>query len=250
MPWGAAVAAGGSILSGVLGGNASSKAAEAQTRAAQQALQFQSNVYSQGQTNLNPYIQGGSTSLQSLMGLLGLGGSGQNANAQSAFQGFTQTPAYQFPLQQGNLALNRQLASAGLTSSGGALKDAIGYNQGFASQGLNSYMGQLAGLAGSGQNAAGALAGFGNTASQNIGGLQTYTGNAQGNGLLGQAAGLNKAVSGGIAPLIGQNNGGIGGPNSPIGQAGGWLQGLLAGSNPTPYTPGAIPAATNVGDTF
>jgi hypothetical protein len=222
MPWGAAVggalSAGGGILTGILGGNASAKAAQAQADAAQKALQFQQGVYSNAQTNLNPFIQSGNTSLTSLMGLLGLGGTGQNATANSAFQAFTQNPSYQFPLQQGNLALNRQLASSGLSGSGAALKDATQYNQGYASQGLNSYLSQLLGLSQQGQGAAGALAGYGNTAAGNVSNLETYTGNAQGNGILGQAAGINKAISGGIAGLTGNNYGGSGGPNSLIGQ--------------------------------
>lgn len=246
MPWGAAASAVGGIATGLLSGGASQKAADQQRQAAQQALQFQQGVYGQGQSNLQPFINSGNSALSSLMGLLGLGGQGQNATAQSAFQQFTQNPSYQFPLQQGNLALNRQLASAGLTSSGGALKDAIGYNQGFASQGLNSYLAQLAGIAGQGQGAATSLLGFGNNAAAGVANAQAGIGNAGAAGIQGGAKGLNQAISGGIGPLVGQNNGGVGGPNSPVGQFGSWLSGLFTqpnngGSSYTPLAPAQNP---------
>ena len=208
IPWAVAaagVAAAGSIGGGIMSSNAAKSAAGAQTAALQQAQQFQQGVYGNTVQNLSPYLQGGNTSLSSLMGLLGLGGTGQNANAQSAFQGFTQTPSYQFPLQQGNLALNRQLAASGLTSSGGALKDAVNYNQGYASQGLNSYMGQLGGLVQGGQNAAA---------------LQGSQGN-QASGILGQI--LGNIGQSNAAGIMGSNNA----MNQGIGQAGGALGGLL-----------------------
>lgn len=246
MPWAVAAAgvtAAGGIASGLLGGAASSSAAKAQASAGQQALQFQQGVYNNTQSNLAPYMASGNTALTSLMGMLGLGGQGQNATAQSAFQGFTQTPAYQFPLQQGNLALNRQLASAGLTSSGGALKDAIGYNQGFASQGLNSYLGQLAGLSNLGQNSALGVGQQGNQAANNVANTQGYIGNANAAGIMGGAAGLNQAIGSGISGLVGNNNGGIGGPNSALAQGGNWLTSLF-NSNPTPTTSSYMVPAT------
>jgi hypothetical protein len=197
------LSAGGSIFSGILGSNAASKAAQEEVAQQEQALQFQQNVYGQTVQNLAPYRQAGNTALTSVMGLLGLGGTGQNATAQSAFQGFTQTPYYQFPLQQGNLALNRQLASAGLTGSGAALKDATAYNQGYASQGLGSYLQQLMGLSGQGENAAALQGSQGNQASSLLAQIFGNIGGAQAAGTVGSTNALTSGISNAGGSLLG-----------------------------------------------
>ena len=152
-------------------------------------------MYGQTVQNLSPYLNAGNTALTSVLGLLGLGGQGQNATAQSAFKGFTGTPFYQFPLQQGNLALNRQLASAGLTGSGAALKDAAAYNQGYASQGLGSYLQQLMGLSGQGENAAALQGSQGNQASSLLGQLFSGIGQSQAAGTVGSANALGSGLT-------------------------------------------------------
>lgn len=227
MPWvvaGAGVVAAGSIGSGIIGSNAASKAASQAADAAKQGQQFQEQVYGNTVHNLQPFINSGNTALSSLMGLLGLGGSGQNASAQSAFGQFAQTPAFTFPQQQGQLALQRQLASSGLTGSGGALKDAVAYNQGYASQGLNSYMGQLGSLTNLGQNSAALTGAQGNQASQNV--LQSLL--AQGSALSAGTIGSANALTGGINNALGS----LVGPNgSTLGTA---YNGLFGGSSYTP----------------
>lgn len=188
-----------------MGANAAGSAADSARQSAQQAQQFQQQVYGNTVQNLQPFVNSGNTALSSLMGLLGLGGSGQNATAQSAFNQFSQTPAFTFPQQQGNLALQRQLASSGLTGSGGALKDAIAYNQGYASQGLNSYLGQLGSLANLGQNSAALTGAQGNQASGNV--LQSLLaqGNASANGIVGANNALTGGVNGALGSLVGPN---------------------------------------------
>jgi hypothetical protein len=208
--------AGGNILSGILGSDAASKASSQESSALQQGINFQQGVFNTTQQNLSPFINSGNTALSSLMGLLGLGGSGQNATAQSAFNGFAQTPSYQFPLQQGNLALNRQLASAGLSGSGAALKDAVQYNQGYASQGLGSYLSQLGGVSQLGQQSAVQLGSQGNQASSLLGNLFNQQGQAQAAGTIGSTNAITGALGQGIAGLVG-NNANIGGQSSTLG---------------------------------
>lgn len=99
--------------------------------------------------------------------------SGVTANrqlSQSLSAGFnpgdlTQDPGYQFRKQQGEEALQRQLAAQGLSQSGAAIKAASEYNQGLADQTYNDAYSrwlaqnqQLAGLSGQGLGAAGTTA--------------------------------------------------------------------------------------------
>lgn len=86
---------------------------------------------------------------------------------QAGFQpgDLTQDPGYQFQLQQGQEALNKQLAAQGGLDSGRALKAATEYSQGLADQTYqNAYNRwlqenqQIAGQAGQGLNATGAMA--------------------------------------------------------------------------------------------
>lgn len=98
--------------------------------------------------------------------------SGLNANNllnQRLSEGFNpgdlySDPGYQFQLKQGQDALERSLAAKGLRQSGAALKAAQEYGQGFANQYYNDAWNrwlqennQLAGQAGQGFNASGAL---------------------------------------------------------------------------------------------
>lgn len=98
---------------------------------------------------LSPYTQAGGQALGQLSGAL-----------TSGFD-FESDPGYQFRLSEGQKALERSLASRGLSQSGAALKAAQEYGQGLASQtyqdAYNRYLAQnsqLANLAGMGQNAA------------------------------------------------------------------------------------------------
>lgn len=82
----------------------------------------------------------------------------------------TTDPGYQFRKQQGEESLNRALASQGMGQSGAALKAATEYGQGLADQTYNdahsrwiAQNSQLAGLSGTGLNAATGAANIYNT---------------------------------------------------------------------------------------
>jgi hypothetical protein len=214
----------GSLAGGILGSNAANKASGQIQAQLQQALSFGQGVYSTDQSNLNPNITAGHTALSSILGLLGMPGGAPGASAQNSFNQFTQTPAYTFPLQQGQLGLNRQLASSGLTGSGAALKDSTAFNQGYASQGLQGYLSSLGGLATSCEQASGTLGQLGG----NIAGLLTQIyggiGTAQASGTIGSAQALTQGLNGGLTGALG-NNTSLGGSNSPLGQLLASLQG-------------------------
>jgi hypothetical protein len=228
MPWAVAGLAAASIAGSVIGANAQGSAANQEQQSFLDALRFQEGNYNTAQQNLNPYIKTGDSAIYSLGSLFGLPGApGQPNTGQGAAQGylnFTQTPAYQFPLQQGELAANRSLAASGLTGSGAAAKALTQYGQGYASQGFNSYISQLAGLAGLGEQGAAALGNVGVGVGTQVGTSAAGYGAAGAAGTIGQANSLTGGI-GGLAGLL----------NSP--QLQGYLsgQGITAGSAGSSY---------------
>lgn len=104
---------------------------------------------------------------------------------------FETDPGYQFRLDEGIKAIERSAAAKGGALSGGAVKSALQYNQGFASneysnafnryntQQANKYN-RLAGLSGVGQSAAQQTAATGQAYANNAGNILTGSAQAQG----------------------------------------------------------------------
>lgn len=74
---------------------------------------------------------------------LGINGAAGNANAVNSFQA---GPGYQWQLDQGNQAINRRRAAAGMLDSGNADVDALRFGQGLANQTYGSWQDRLAGF--------------------------------------------------------------------------------------------------------
>lgn len=220
---GVVIGAGAAIVGGVMSSNASKHAADQQAFQQQQGLDFQKSVYGNTMTNLGPFIGGGQSALQSLLGFYGLPG-GDAGGAAASFNQFTGLPAYQFPLQQGTLAMNRQLASSGLIGSGAALRDSNALAQGYASQGFGSYLSGLSGLTNMGQNSAVMTGSQGNAAATTM--LQGYTGigNAQAAGTIGANNGITQGIQNALPYITGSPQPG-GGNNSGGSSYGGGLLG-------------------------
>jgi hypothetical protein len=235
---GGLIVGGASLAGGLMSSNAQSDAAKKAAALQEQALGFQRQIYGTAQTNLNPYIDTGKGALYSLSSLYGLpGGSGSATGATDAFNNFTNTPAYQFPLEQGLLGARRGLAASGLTGSGAEAKDLNNYAQGYASQGFQGYIDQLAKLAGVGQASAVSLAGQGNQTANLMGNTLTNQGNLLVGGAVGSANSMNQGI-GGFLGALGNNNFGTSGasgssfgPSSPFGQGYSALAGLFPSSN-------------------
>jgi hypothetical protein len=198
MPWivaGAAVGAAGSIGGSLISSSTSQSAAKAQQQSQQNTLNWIQQVYGNTQNNLSPFVNTGQQAQSQLAGFYGLPG----GNASGATQGFSQymnTPFYQFPLQQANLATNRSLAASGLTNSGAQLRDISQLNSGYASQGLSQYLSGLGSLASGGQNAAAQLGTIGVGTGAQISGANTAYGNAGAAGAIGTANAVNSGIGG------------------------------------------------------
>lgn len=172
----ALLAAGGlNALGGVLAGREQRKAQQEEI-AAQEAM-FNRQVALQ-----EPWRQAGMGALSGLQDLL--------KNPQS----IQDSPAYQFRFEQGNKALERNLAARGGTLGGGALKELTRYGQGMAGDEFQNQFNRLASLAGLGQaatNQTGAYMGnFGAQQAEGIGNL----GNIRASSYLGAAGALNQGV--------------------------------------------------------
>ncbi len=199
---GGALAAGGGIVSGLIGSNAAQSASQAQLQAAQLASQTQLGIFNQTQQNLAPYNQAGQSALSQLAALFGLGpgGSGPNAGtAAAATSALTKYPGYQFGLQQGNLAQQQSAASQGLLLSGSQLQAAQTFGQNYAMQNAwNPYVSQLNTTAGLGENAAAGLGQIGANTGANVAQTQLAAGQAQASGIVGSANALTGGINSGI----------------------------------------------------
>lgn len=173
------IVAAATVAAGAYAANQKKNAAEDAANQASQASalaraqnQYQ---YEQTQKNLAPFIQGGAQAQNSLAQLLGLGGQAPDYSV------LTESPQYQFALQQGQQALDRDAAARGTLFSGAHTKDAMRFGQGLASQQFQNYFNNLSSLASRGENAA---AGQGNLGARYAGqnnALLTNAANIRGN---------------------------------------------------------------------
>lgn len=152
-----------------------------------------------------------------------LGGSGvqssggaTGATGQPNYDRFLNSPDYQFALEQGLEASNKQAAASGRLRSGGQMKALTRYGQGMASQQLGSYFNRLASMAGIGQTATSqgvaSGQGYANSMSNAIGNAggaaaagQLYRGNVIGQGFnsMANSSGYNSGGGGSSTALFG-----------------------------------------------
>lgn len=162
------------IAAGAASAGAAVYAANKQSDAAGNALKFAQNT-------IGPYAAEGQAAAPSINGLLGIGPNGPDPNVAQKI--LAASPDYQFAQQQGQLAVDRKLASTGLLNSGAAIKDSAEFNQGLATQTLGNYFNRLMSVYQSGQGAATSLTGAGTQAI-------TQQGQAQASGAVGAANAL------------------------------------------------------------
>lgn len=173
----AVVGAGASIYSG-------NKAASAQTAAANSSIAEQNSEYNQTRADQAPGRVAGASALDQISKLYGLDSTDANGNVvkgtgKADFSGFTNSPDFQFNLQQGQDAINRSAASRGGLLSGAAVKAGQTYATGLADQNFQQYVGNLSGVAGLGQQATNATQAAGTNAANSISGAYTQAGNAR-----------------------------------------------------------------------
>lgn len=241
------------IIGSIISSNGAQSAADTQAQAAGQSTALQSQIFGQTTQNLAPYLQSGqsaqnnlnyllgnvngTTSDSTIAGQVGLGGAPGGLLQPFSLANFQQDPGYQFQLQQGQQAINNSAAASGKSYAPATLQSLAQFNQGLANtdyqqaySNYNNNMGniysRLAGLAGTGQNAAVQQGGFGANFATSAGNNILGAANAQS---AAQVSGAN-ALSGGIngvynnlltQQILGNSQGSSLGNSSVFGQAGG-----------------------------
>jgi hypothetical protein len=171
-----ALAIGGSAL---LGASASKSAANTQAAAADRAGELQERMFNKQVELQEPWRQAGMNALNRM----------QSGDVMGMMD-----PSYQFRLGEGMKALDRQAAARGGLISGGALKAAQRYGQDFASQEFGNAYNRLAGLAGVGQTATGAMGSAAGQFGTNAGNLMTGAAAARASGYVGGANALTSGL--------------------------------------------------------
>jgi hypothetical protein len=183
----AIIAAGATAAAAAAQGASAGDAANKQKEAAQSALDFQRQMWEQQRADQAPWLEAGKGSLADLLAL--------TRDPSS----IVTDPAYQFRMAEGQKALERSASARGMLNSGGALRGLARYSQGLASEEYGNRWNRLASLAGYGQTAAQNLGALGGQTANNMGNLYGAMGNAQSAG----SVGVGNAISGGIGTLGG-----------------------------------------------
>lgn len=193
------------IASAIAKANAAASAAEAQKKSAQDAMDLQNQTYQQQRADQAPWLQAGQTSLADMLRMTH---GGYDASVMA------NDPGFQFRMAQGQQALERSAAARGGLNSGGMMKSLTRYGQGVASDEFQNRFGRLAQLAGLGQSATQNIGGIGSQHANSMSELYGAMGNANAAGAIGQgngwADGFN-AVGQGVAMGMGGFGGGGGG---------------------------------------
>jgi hypothetical protein len=175
MTW-VATAVVGSTAVGLYSAN---KAAKTQAGASDRASELQREMFERQVELQEPWRQAGINALNRI----------QSGDIMSAAD-----PSYQFRLNEGLKALDRQASARGGLISGGALKAAQRYGQDVASTEFGNAYNRLAGLAGVGQTATGAMGNAASAYGANAGNLMTSGAAARASGYVGGA----NALTGGL----------------------------------------------------
>ena len=110
---------------------------------------------------------------------------------------FTNTPGYQFQLQQGIAGLYQSAASKGGLLSGNQDEAVANYASGLASENFGNYVSGVTSLADLGENAAAQTGNYGTQTAANIGQTAVGSANAQAAGLVGTANAVTGAINSG-----------------------------------------------------
>mgnify|MGYP001593502506 CR=1 FL=1 len=194
------------IGSTVLGGAAAYAGGKAQANAANHATDVQMDMFNRTQANMAPWMQSGNMALSQINQGLQPGGQFEH---QFNLNDFQASPAYNFNLEQGKLALDKAAASRGKYYAPSTLQDIAKYSQGLASNeyqnafsnyntGIGNIWNRLQTISGGGQNAAANLGTNATAVGGQIGSNIIGAGNAGAAGIVGGA----NALTGGVGNYL------------------------------------------------
>lgn len=221
----ALIGAGTVAASAAYSANKASKAADQQAQGTANAISEQQREFDVTQANQAPYLDAGKLALGKL--------TTENDTPLDA-TGIQMDPGYQFGLQQGQQAIDRKTAAGGGRISGAALKAAAQYGTDYATTGYSTAYARTNQARTDRLNRLAALAGIGQTATQNVDAAGANSANAR--SALMTAAGNNAG-----AATLAQGN--------IWGNAGNQLAALYGrGSTSAPTTSSLYTSPTSAGD--
>lgn len=162
----AAVTAGATLLGSAINSRAVGKAADSQAKGTADGIAENRRQFDISQTNQAPYLAAGKQALGTLA---------SENDTPLDLSKIQMDPGYEFARSQGQQAIDRQGAAAGGRISGAALKRASQYNTDFATTGYSAAYQRANQTRTDRLSRLAALAGVGQTATQNIGALGADT---------------------------------------------------------------------------
>jgi hypothetical protein len=190
---GAAIGAGGSIFSGIMGASGSAKQAAAIRYSADVARQTALDLDTRARGDMSPFRDMGITAGNTLMGLL-TGGSDVTNTLKAS-------PLFQFQSELGTRNLNRELAARGLFGSGAGLEALARFNNQLVGQEADNLFSRLFNVTTLGSNAAARMATGTTQTGNNIAGIQANAGIAQGNAIANQYNAMGSGIGGAFNAL-------------------------------------------------
>lgn len=125
-----------------------------------------------------------------------------SATGRPDMSAFTESPDYQFNLQQGQQAVDRSLAARGRALSGAGVKEGERFASGLASREYGSFVDRLLAAAGLGTTGVTTSANAGMTSAGQIGAAQIGAGNTRASAYMTGAEGINNSIQGGISGFL------------------------------------------------
>lgn len=217
----AAIGAGASLLSGILGGKGAKKAAKAQTDAINAAIGEQRRQYDTSRADFAPFLSGGGAAFGSAQDLLGLHGNDPQASAIDALKA---SPGFTSLYDTGQDTILQNAAATGGLRGGNTQNSLAQFGSGLLATVIQNQLQNLGGLSGIGAGAAGQLGSLGQNNANSISGLLSDRGNAQASGIAGQYGAWLSGL-GGLGNAAGNYFGGGGRPSAnpiPSGLNHGW----------------------------
>ena len=219
MSWMAAAVIGSSIVNGVVQSRSASKAAAAQTQAADRGVEEQRRQFDRVQGLLSPYVEAGDVSLQQQMALGGMSGAEAQREAIAAIEGGQE---FQTLTQQGEEAILQSAAATGGLRGGNTQAALAQFRPQVLSSLINQQYSRLGGLTAMGQQSAAGVGTAGMQTGQNIANLYGQQG----------------AAAAGSALASGQAFGNV------MGSIGQYAGGVASGAFPNPFGGGGSLAPT------
>lgn len=183
---------GSAVIGGVAQGSAAKKAAKAQSKAASDDIAFQRETRDIVRGDFAPAREIGTNALRGYAYELGMG------EAPEGWQGYQQSPGFQFALDQGNANINALAGARGGLHSGATLQALQNNGFGMAQQDYGSWLSRIGGLVDTGQSAAGMSGQASQNAAAGVSNALAAKGNAAAAGAIGVGNAIGGAINNGI----------------------------------------------------